>query len=71
MLKFIGARFGRTGTLSMKCALERLGYAKCYQMLDFISQPEQVRYCEAAALVEPFDWQGLFSNRFKNQQYAL
>ena len=49
MLKIIGAGFGRTGTLSLKVALERLGCAKCYHMFDLISQPEQVRYWEAAA----------------------
>ena len=28
MIKIIGAGFGRTGTLSLKVALERLGYTK-------------------------------------------
>jgi hypothetical protein len=28
-LKVIGAGFGRTGTLSLKVALEQLGFAKC------------------------------------------
>jgi hypothetical protein len=29
-LKVIGARFGRTGTLLLKVALEQLGFPKCY-----------------------------------------
>ena len=31
-LEVIGAGFGRTGTLSLKTALERLGFAPCYHM---------------------------------------
>ncbi len=30
----IGAGFGRTGTLSLKTALERLGGAPCYHMVE-------------------------------------
>ena len=33
-LKVIGAGFGRTGTLSLKNALEQLGFVKCYHMLE-------------------------------------
>ncbi|MBT3459427.1 MAG: sulfotransferase family protein, partial [Halieaceae bacterium] len=31
-LKIIGAGLGRTGTLSLKTALEQLGYAPCHHM---------------------------------------
>jgi hypothetical protein len=33
-LKVIGAGFGRTGTMSMKDALEQLGFAPCYHMIE-------------------------------------
>lgn len=33
-LKVIGAGFGRTGTLSLKHALEQLGFAPCYHMFE-------------------------------------
>jgi hypothetical protein len=33
-LKVIGAGFGRTGTLSIKAALEELGFGPCYHMND-------------------------------------
>ena len=33
-LSVIGAGFGRTGTLSLKFALETLGYDKCYHMME-------------------------------------
>ncbi|MBT3535131.1 MAG: sulfotransferase family protein [Rhodospirillaceae bacterium] len=39
-LKVIGAGFGRTGTLSMKGALELLGLGPCYHMLEVIQRPE-------------------------------
>ena len=32
-LKVVGAGFGRTGTLSLKLALERFGFGKCDHML--------------------------------------
>ena len=31
-LKVIGAGLGRTGTLSLKLALEHIGIARCYHM---------------------------------------
>jgi hypothetical protein len=33
-LKVVGAGFGRTGTLSLKAALERLGFGPCYHMAE-------------------------------------
>jgi hypothetical protein len=30
----IGAGFGRTGKLSLKAALERLGFSPCYHMVE-------------------------------------
>jgi hypothetical protein len=35
-LKVIGAGFSRTGTLSMKSALEQLGFAPCYHMAEAV-----------------------------------
>ena len=35
----IGAVFGRTGTLSLKSALERLGFDPCYHMVEVIERP--------------------------------
>lgn len=40
MLKVIGAGFGRTGTLSLKRALEMLGYGPCYHMLEVLNHPQ-------------------------------
>ncbi|MBU6268179.1 MAG: hypothetical protein KGN34_11605 [Sphingomonadales bacterium] len=37
-LKVIGAGLGRTGTLSLKLALEKLGFGPCYHMTEVLSQ---------------------------------
>jgi hypothetical protein len=39
-LQVVGAGFGRTGTLSMKVALERLGFGPCHHMLEVFARPE-------------------------------
>lgn len=59
-LKVIGAGLGRTGTLSLKVALERLGFDKTYHMTEVIAKPEYVGLWDAAARSEPVDWEALF-----------
>jgi len=61
MIKIIGAGFGRTGTLSLKVALETLGYSKCYHMQDIPANPEHISYWKTAARGEPVDWPSLFT----------
>ena len=39
MLQVIGAGFGRTGTLSLKGALEILGFGPCYHMMEVLKRP--------------------------------
>ncbi|MFD2082961.1 hypothetical protein SAMN05421678_103436 [Actinopolymorpha cephalotaxi] len=41
MLKVIGAGFPRTGTTSMKAALEQLGLGPCHHMFEVIQSPAQ------------------------------
>lgn len=41
-LKVVGAGLGRTGTLSLKLALEQLLGAPCYHMAEVFSHPEHV-----------------------------
>lgn len=43
-LEVIGAGLGRTGTLSLKAALERLGFGPCYHMMEILSAPERARH---------------------------
>jgi hypothetical protein len=61
-LKVIGAGFGRTGTMSMKQALERLGFGPCHHMEEVFANPDQVSYWEAAARGESVDWNEVFRN---------
>ena len=39
-MKVIGAGFGRTGTMSLKGALEQLGFGPSFHMIDLARQPE-------------------------------
>jgi sulfotransferase family protein len=55
----IGAGFGRTGTLSLKAALEQLGLGPCYHMRTAIEHPEHVPMWESAARGERVDWDRL------------
>lgn len=41
-LKVIGAGFGRTGTNSLKVALEELGFEKCYHMMEVMKNPSHM-----------------------------
>ena len=43
-LELIGAGLGRTGTLSLKAALERVGYGPCYHMIEVLTAPERGRH---------------------------
>jgi hypothetical protein len=45
----IGAGFGRTGTLSLKVALERLGFGPCMHMLPLLDDPERASLFHRAA----------------------
>jgi hypothetical protein len=61
MLKVIGAGFGRTGTLSLKVALETLGFAPCYHMAEVFSHPDHMPLWTAIAEGQPADWETLFA----------
>ncbi|MFI6905188.1 sulfotransferase family protein [Nonomuraea sp. NPDC050394] len=56
MLKVIGAGFPRTGTSSMKAALERLGFGPCYHMFEILTRPDHVDRWLPAAEGRALDW---------------
>ena len=56
----IGAGLGRTGTLSLKMALEKLGFSKCYHMTEVLAHPDDVRVWDRATRGESVDWDALF-----------
>ena len=58
-LKVIGAGFGRTGTTSLKAALERL-IGPCYHMMEVFSRPEHIAFWEGAHRGEPIEWDDVF-----------
>ena len=60
-LKVIGAGLGRTGTMSLKLALEKLLQGPCYHMIEvFEHLEEHTPIWHAAARGEPVDWDALF-----------
>jgi hypothetical protein len=57
-MKIIGAGFGRTGTMSLKAALEELGFGPCYHMTELFENPGHADSWEAARRGEAVDWGG-------------
>src|SRR5229473_2327500 len=69
-LKIIGAGFGRTGTLSLKHALEELGYSPCYHMSELFDKPGVDAQWDAIVSGEPADWHTIFSVSHLNPDLA-
>lgn len=61
-IKIIGAGFGRTGTLSLKVALEMLGFDNCYHMDEMFQHPEHAIFWQNAIAGKPVDWDALFKD---------
>jgi hypothetical protein len=66
-LRVIGAGLGRTGTMSLKLALEKLLGGRCYHMLEVFAHPEHVPVWHAAARAasadgEMPDWSAFLSD---------
>jgi hypothetical protein len=59
-IKVIGAGYGRNGTLSLKHALERLGFSKCYHMLELNQEKDEDLAWLALSRGEPVDFDKLF-----------
>lgn len=60
-LSIIGSGFGRTGTKSLKLALEQLGFGPCHHMIEVFPSPAQVAFwCDIAA-GKPVDWHQVFA----------
>ena len=59
-LQIIGAGFGRTGTMSMRLALVRLGFVPCDHMLEYLEHPERLALWDVAfrhkLAGQPIDW---------------
>lgn len=59
-MKVIGSGFGRTGTASLKGALEYLGFGPCYHMFEIIAKPERGAEWTRAVNGEDVDWKQVF-----------
>jgi hypothetical protein len=59
-LSVIGAGLGRTGTLSLKFALEQLGLGPCYHMMEVFRLPQASRQWSDAADGKPVNWDEVF-----------
>ncbi|MGI9048168.1 MAG: sulfotransferase family protein [Rubrobacteraceae bacterium] len=62
MVQVIGAGFGRTGTLSLKAALEELGFGPCYHMTEVFENPQHVELWERAEHGEHIRWDDLLGS---------
>lgn len=60
-LRVVGAGLGRTGTNSLKLALERLLGEPCYHMFEVMRHPHHVPMWATAARGGPVDWHELFA----------
>ena len=58
-VRVVGAGLGRTGTNSLKVALERLLGGRCYHMLELIERPRDTEYWERAAAGQFVAWEWL------------
>jgi hypothetical protein len=59
MLKIIGAGFGRTGTSSLKVALEKLGFGRCYHFRNMLADWHVPRW-RAILAGGHADWDAIF-----------
>ena len=62
MLKVVGAGVGRTGTHSLKIALEQLLGGTCHHMIEVLGHPEEVPIWIDAIDGRPVDWAALMKD---------
>jgi hypothetical protein len=60
-LKVIGAGLGRTGTMSLKFALQQIGFDPCYHMMDVFQRQGDSEKWGAIAHGGAPDWDDLFA----------
>ena len=60
-LRVVGAGLGRTGTMSLKLALEQLLGGRCYHMVETFERPDDGPTWIRALQDEPVDWHTFLS----------
>ena len=68
-LKVVGAGLGRTGTMSLKAALEQLLGGPCYHMIEVFEHPEHVAIWNRAMRGEPVDWSEIYAEYVATVDY--
>jgi hypothetical protein len=61
-VRVVGTGVGRTGTMSLKVALEQLLGTPCYHMVEVFGHPEHMQIWTQAARDEPVDWAALLDD---------
>lgn len=59
-IKVIGAGFPRTGTNSLKLALEMIGYGKAYHFKELLNNPDDLNYWTTLRDTKNTDWDALY-----------
>ena len=59
-LQVVNAGFGRTGTKSIKMALEQLGFGPCHHMEEVFNNTSQLPYWQKATDGEKMNWDEVF-----------
>lgn len=70
-LKIIGSGMGRTGTHSLKEALEHLGFGKCYHMIELLQNPKGLSCFIDAENGKNPDWESLFTGYLSAIDYPV
>jgi len=68
-LRVIGAGLGRTGTMSLKAALEQLLGGPCYHMIEVFEHPEHVAIWNRALTGEAVDWSDIYADYVATVDY--
>lgn len=69
MLEVIGAGLPRTGTTSMKAALDRLGFGPSYHMFEFLTNPDHVGRWLSVIPGTEVDWEKVFDGYLSAQDW--
>ena len=68
-LKVIGAGLGRTGTVSLKLALEHLGFGPCYHAMEIVASGRRSIPLWDAAIDGHPDWDAIFEGYVSTTDY--
>ncbi len=59
-IQVIGAGLARTGTMSLKMALETLGYHQCFHIVELLKNPQRLKFLDPKLASGSSDWDAVF-----------